>query len=215
MRFDLVVLDWDGTLMDSAAQIARCLCAAALDCELPSPGLDGAREVIGLGLSEAMQALFPHAPATVLEALIERYRVHFLAGASAETPLFAGVEVGLRRLSADGARLAIATGKSRQGLTRVLTHSGLQDLFAATRTASEAPSKPHPQMLNDILAATGVSPTRALMVGDTSYDMAMARAAGLTAVGVTYGVHSRARLLESGASDCVDAFEDVCRWIGS
>ncbi|MDA8363623.1 MAG: HAD-IA family hydrolase [Gammaproteobacteria bacterium] len=212
-RYDLIVFDWDGTLMDSERKIVRCMSAAAADLGLADPGADAIRQIIGLGLDEAMAQLFPQAPASLRQRLVERYREHFLGLDQTDMPLFPGVEEGLARLARDGLLLAVATGKARRGLDRVLHETGTGRYFAATRCADEALSKPHPRMLEDILEQTGVRRERALMVGDTTYDLLMARNAGMGALAVTYGVHSRAQLLECGPLGCVDSFVEVCRWI--
>jgi len=128
-------------------------------------------------------------------------------------PLFPGVTQGLTQLTEQGYLLAIATGKARRGLNRVLDDTGLRHLFVSSRCADEAFSKPHPQMLEDILDDTGVDASRALMVGDTVYDMEMARSAQVAGLAVSYGVHARERLLDCGALACLDSFPEVCAWV--
>ena len=211
---DLIVFDWDGTLMDSEAKIVRCVQAAAADTGIADPGPAAIRRIIGLGLNEAIATLFPQEPPAGRAQLIERYRMHFLERDNTAMPLFPGVIDGLTGLAERGYLLAVATGKSRRGLDRVLDETGTRALFAATRCADEAFSKPHPQMLDDILGATGTQPVRSLMVGDTVYDMQMARNAGVAGLGVSYGVHARDELLANGARACVDSFADVCAWLG-
>jgi len=212
-RFDLIVFDWDGTLMDSVAKIVNCFRAALADvglAEIPDPAI---RHIIGLGLNEAVETLLPDTDAPTRARVVERYREHFIHLDPTYMPLFPGVVDGLQQLAAAGFRLAVATGKARRGLKRVLDQSTIAHLFCATRCADEALSKPHPRMLHDILAATGVSTERALMVGDTTYDLLMARAAGMPSLAVSYGVHPRAHLLEHGPLACLDSFIDVCRWL--
>lgn len=210
--FKLIVFDWDGTLMDSVAKIANCLRAAAADCGLPDPGEAAARDIIGLGLREAFVALFPQADIGSLDALIARYRQHYLYDDRTEMSLFDGVPAGLDGLRAQGFRLAIATGKARRGLDHVLRLTGTGDFFCATRCADEARSKPHPQMLQDLLRMTDTAPAEALMIGDTCYDMEMAHNAGVARLGVTYGVHPRPRLLPHAPLACVDDFGELCQW---
>ena len=212
-RYDLIVFDWDGTLMDSERKIVRCMSAAAADLGLADPGADAIRQIIGLGLDEAMGELFPQAPAALRQRLTLRYREHFLSLDQTDMPLFPGVEEGLPRLAQEGFLLAVATGKARRGLNRVLDETGTRRYFAATRCADESFSKPHPGMLEDILGQTGVPRDRALMVGDTTYDMLMARNAGIAALAVSYGVHRRAQLLECAPLGCVDSFAEICRWV--
>lgn len=211
---DLIVFDWDGTLMDSEARIVRCVQAAAADTGVADPGPAAIRRIIGLGLGEAIATLFPQQSPAARLALIERYRVHFLERDDTAMPLFPGVIEGLTGLAGRGYLLAVATGKSRRGLDRVLDETGTRGLFVATRCADEAFSKPHPQMLDDILGTTGMTRQRTLMVGDTVYDMQMARSAGVAGLGVSYGVHARDELLENGALACLDSFAAVCAWLG-
>lgn len=210
---ELVVFDWDGTLMDSAAKIVRCFERALDEAGAPQPGTDAIRHVIGLGLKEAVAALLPGADERLRARVVERYRAHFLRVDNTAMELFPGVREGLEALAAQGYRLAVATGKSRRGLERVLAETGLGSLFVATRCADEAASKPHPQMLEDILQCTGLDPEQAIMVGDTVYDLEMARAAGVDALAVTYGVHDRASLMACRPLACLNAFTEVCDWL--
>jgi len=212
-QFDLIVFDWDGTLMDSEAKIVSCMQAAAVDTGIPDPGAAAIRDIIGLGLNEAMQVLFPEQAPVRRAELVERYRRHFLELDTTGMPLFPGVTQGLTQLTQQGYLLAIATGKARRGLNRVLDDTGMRHLFVSSRCADEAFSKPHPQMLEDILDDTGVDAERALMVGDTVYDMEMARSAKVAGLAVSYGVHARERLLDCGALACLDTFPEVCAWV--
>lgn len=212
-RFDLIVFDWDGTLMDSERKIVNCLRAAAQDCGLVPPTPAAARHIIGLGLEEALARLFPALDAAAKTRLIAAYRDHFLVKDNTETPLFQGVIEGLQSLHQHGYRLAVATGKARRGLERVLALTGTSHWFCSTRCADEAGSKPHPQMLHDILDATGVAPARALMIGDTTYDLQMARNAGLAALGVSYGVHERAALAACEPLAIMDSFPEIPAWL--
>jgi phosphoglycolate phosphatase len=212
-RHELIIFDWDGTLMDSVAKIVRCFAAAFEDAGAPDPGEDAIRHIIGLGLGEAVTELLPEADAATREQVVERYRQHFLHLDQTGMELFPGVRAGLEDLSAQGYMLAIATGKARRGLDRVLHDTGTAHLFCATRCADEAFSKPHPQMLEDILEQTGFDAGRALMVGDTTYDMQMARHAGIDGLAVTYGVHGRELLAEHGPLACLDSFTEVYEWL--
>jgi phosphoglycolate phosphatase len=198
--------------MDSAAKIVRCMQAAAADTGVADPGVAAIRDIIGLGLDGAMQVLFPDQAPAQRARLVERYRKHFVELDTTSTPLFPGVAEGLAQLRAQGCLLAIATGKARRGLDRVLDETGMRPLFASSRCADETLSKPHPQMLEEILAETGVESGRALMVGDTVYDMEMARNAKVAGLAVSYGAHARDRLLASGARACVDSFSEVRAW---
>lgn len=182
----LVIFDWDGTVMDSVGQIVASLCYAAEqhDIEL-SP--HAAKNIIGLGLPEAMRVLFPDHEAQH-DSLKQMYSQHYVQK-SKHTPLFAGMQALIAQLHGNNTQLAVATGKSRAGLNRVLRDSQLGGYFAATRGADETRSKPHPLMLEEILAQTGVGVADAVMVGDTSYDMEMAQNIHMDRIGVTYGVH--------------------------
>lgn len=209
---DLIIFDWDGTLMDSEAKIVRCIQCAAQDLGAPDPGPAAIRHIIGLGLQEAMQSLFPAETGTRRVQLIDRYRQHFLELDNTAMPLFPGVREGLAELAEQGYLLAVATGKARRGLERVLDETGTRHLFVASRCADEAFSKPNPRMLEDILDMTGISRQQAIMVGDTVYDMEMARHAGVPGLAVSYGVHAREHLLDCGALACLDTFPEVLAW---
>lgn len=209
--FDLIVFDWDGTLMDSAAKICRCLGAAAEDCGIPDPGPDRSRQIIGLGLSEALKALFPGESPADRTRIAERYRYYFLSADQTQTPLFPGVREGLDALRAAGYQLAVATGKSRRGLDCAMAESGTADLFVASRCADESRSKPDPLMLEELLAVTKAPRARAVMVGDTTFDLEMARNAAMAHFAVSYGAHARAQLVALAPLACVDSFDDLCR----
>lgn len=212
-RYKLVVFDWDGTLMDSAAKIVNCFRAAARDVAAPIPAPADVRGIIGLGLGEALAQLFPGTGEDQRRCLTEAYRDHFLERDETTTGLFPGVAEGLAVLKDDAFMLAVATGKARRGLDRVLDETGTRHLFATSRCVDEAVSKPHPQMLRDILAQTGLDPRDALMVGDTTFDLQMAAAADMDALAVSYGAHPVEPLLAENPRDCLDDFTEVVRWI--
>lgn len=212
-RYELIVFDLDGTLMDSETKILRCLAAAAADAGVTHPGVEVARNIIGLGMDEALMVLFPDLQPGQRAQFLTRFREHYLHLDKTEPACFPGVPQGLQQLAQGGRRLAIATGRPRRGLDRVLAQTGLQALFVASRCADEVRSKPHPRMLQEILEETRASPEQAVMVGDTVYDVEMARRAGVDALGVSYGVHQAERLLQEGAVACVDSFQEVCAWL--
>ncbi|MBI3711746.1 MAG: HAD-IIIA family hydrolase [Burkholderiales bacterium] len=187
-RFDFIVFDWDGTLMDSTAIIVKSIQAAARDLSLPIPTESAASHVIGLALGEAMQAAMPGLDPQCYPRLAERYRYHYLTR-DHELPLFAGVREMLDDLAQQGYFLAVATGKSRVGLNRALDSAKLLSLFDATRCADETFSKPHPAMLQELCRELGQDMQRTLMIGDTSHDLQMAGNAGASAVAVEYGAH--------------------------
>lgn len=211
-RFDLLVFDWDGTLMDSAAAITHSLRAACEDMQLPVPSEERARYVIGLGLNDALTYLLPQLPRTGYPALLECYRHHFLKQ-DRDTTLFAGAMKTLQVLRDAGFMLAVATGKSRQGLNRALQATALHDMFHATRCADESHSKPHPAMLLWLLDELDVAAERTLMIGDTSHDMAMAVAAQVPRLGVAYGAHPRQNLLPHEPVACLDTFDELNAWL--
>lgn len=213
MPFKLIVFDWDGTLMDSEARIVACIHAAFADLGLPPPSPEAARDIIGLGLDEALAVLLPEAGQEGRRALIERYRHHFLFSNETPSQLFPGVAETLDWLRARGHLLAVATGKSRRGLDLVLLSTGLAGYFQATRCADETFSKPHPLMLLQIMDELGVGGAETLMVGDTEYDMEMARNAGTHALAVCYGVHSPERLLAQGPLGCLADLADMPAWL--
>ena len=185
-QFDLIVWDWDGTLADSTGMIAQALLNAAAQVGLPTLSSSEASSIIGLGLREAIYALYGDIPAAQAQALATQYSNNYYAGESS-IPLFAGAVDTIKTLNKRGFKLAVATGKGRRGLNLALQHCALTHYFHATRTVDECFSKPHPQMLHELMEALVVLPERTLMIGDTSYDLQMAKNAGVRAVGVTYG----------------------------
>ncbi|MGI9336812.1 MAG: HAD-IA family hydrolase [Gammaproteobacteria bacterium] len=194
---ELLVFDWDGTLADSQVRIVRSIAHACDSLGLVAPPPERMRSVIGLGLVEAMAELFAGCPPGDTpdpELLAERYRAHFLSRETEPVSLFDGARETVHALSEAGYRLAVATGKGRRGLDRDLEQSALAHYFEATRCADEAFSKPHPQMLHDLLELTTVQAGKALMIGDTDFDMLMASNAGVHALAVTCGVHGAERL---------------------
>lgn len=213
MNYKLVIFDWDGTLMDSAAKIVKCFQCSARDANVTLPTDMEVKQIIGLGLMEAFEYLYPQASVSKLTELMSYYRDYFIHNDDTEMSLFPSVHDGLVNLKSSGYKLAVATGKARRGLDRVLEESKLIQIFDATRCVDEAVSKPHPQMLHDILSMTRVHHTEALMVGDTTFDLAMARAAGVDALGVSYGAHDREVLLEEKPLACFDSFSEVMEWI--
>lgn len=192
-QFDLIVFDWDGTLMDSTVAIAHCIQASAKDLGLPVPDDTMASQVIGLGLQEAMEAVLPGVDPKYYPRMIERYRYHYLTKDHALT-LFKGVPEMLAELSQEGYFLAVATGKSRVGLNRALNAVNLLSLFDATRCADETFSKPHPAMLQELTRELGQDIKRTVMIGDTTHDLLMAANAGAAGIAVEYGAHPEHQL---------------------
>ena len=198
--------------MDSAGCIAASLQRACADSGFPVPSDRDARYVIGLGLNDALAHILPGVPVTEYPRVVERYRHHFVQRDSGTT-LFAGVAEMLQALRDAGHLLAVATGKSRRGLDRALADSGLAPLFHATRCADEGYSKPHPGMLHRLLEALGVQAERALMIGDTSHDMQMARSAGIACLAVVHGAHEICDLLPYEPLACVSDCGELRSWL--
>lgn len=211
-RYDLIVFDWDGTLMDSAAAIVRAIQAASRDLGLPAPADADARHVIGLGLADALRHAVPGLAPERYPEMVERYRHHYLSR-DHELVLFDGVEALIGDLAAAGHWLAVATGKSRVGLDRALGHSGLKERFHSSRCADECFSKPHPQMLEELMVEFGISPDRTLMIGDTSHDLQMAANAGVGALAVSYGAHPEEHLLGCDPLACLHSVEELSAWL--
>lgn len=211
-QFDLIVFDWDGTLMDSTSAIVKSIQAAAHDLGLPVPDKKMASYVIGLGLPEAMQAVLPDLEPKYYPRMVERYRHHYL-NLDQELTLFDGVREMLSDLSQAGYLLAVATGKSRMGLNRAMHDSGLTQLFDATRCADETHSKPHPAMLQELTSQLGQDMARTVMVGDTTHDLLMANNAGASSVAVHYGAHPEQMLRALNPVYSADSVADLHTWL--
>jgi phosphoglycolate phosphatase len=211
-RFDLVVFDWDGTVVDSTAMIARCIQKAASDLGLVVPTLEQASHVIGLGLQDALARAVPDLPLVRIEEFSARYRFHYFA-CEPEIVLFAGVRELLVELAEGGAQLAVATGKSRRGLDRAFGATGLGLFFSASRCADETQPKPHPAMLLELTDQLDIAVGRTVMVGDTTHDLEMARAAGTAAIGVTYGAHPREQLARIQPLGLAESVEGLREWL--
>ncbi|MEM9047659.1 MAG: HAD-IA family hydrolase [Pseudomonadota bacterium] len=210
----LVVLDFDGTLVDSQALIQASMARAFAKAGLQAPSRAAVLGIVGLSLPEAIAVLQPGLDPVKADRVVEGYRIanHALGQGTdgrGMAPLFAGARAALDRLAALGPELllGIATGKSRSGLDDMLAQHDLEGYFTTIQTADRHPSKPHPAMLEACLAATGVAPERAVMVGDTSFDIEMGRAAGLRTIGVSWGYHTPDRLAAAGADRVIASFE--------
>jgi phosphoglycolate phosphatase len=208
----LIIFDWDGTLMDSETQIVHAMYGAIEDMGLEERTPDQCRNIIGLGLKEAVDTLYPGRDAVFREQFVEHYRHHWFSIAHT-SELFPGASETLRLLKESGFLLAVATGKGRAGLDKVLDTTGLEDVFSATRCSDETQSKPHPQMLSEILRELDTEPQQALMVGDTEYDLLMAINAGIKTVAVSYGVHERERLMQHQPLVCLDNISELVDWL--
>lgn len=211
-QFDLIVWDWDGTLADSTGMITQAIVSAAAQVGLPTLDPQAASNIIGLGLKESIHALYGDIPTDQAQALAKQYTANYYAGES-EIPLFAGAADTIKTLHKRGFKLAVATGKGRRGLNLALEHCGLTHYFHATRTADECFSKPHPQMLDELMDNLVTTPERTLMIGDTSYDLQMASNAGVPAVAVTYGAQSRDKLSGYNSIAMFNQFKDLSAWL--
>jgi len=212
-RFKLLVFDWDGTLMDSEARIVACMRDAARDLDLEVPDRGRVRNIIGLGLAEAVRDLFPGQDESIVPRMVERYRYHFLQANNTPSELFEGADEVLHTLADQGYLMAVATGKGRQGLNKVLDETGLGQLFHATRTADETFSKPNPEMLFQVMDELGADPEQTLMIGDTEYDLLMAKNARVPGLAVSYGVHAAERLMQHDPLGCLDDITELTGWL--
>lgn len=215
MKYKCLIFDWDGTLIDSADTIVRSLQAAARDMKLVIPSEIEAKNIIGLELSLAIKTLYPTYDDELIGKIRQCYADHFV-NYDKEQPamLFDGVREGLAQLHKAGYQLAIATGKSRRGLERVLPSSGIESLFSATRCADETASKPAPDMAHELMKMLNVKDHQTLMIGDTEFDMEMAQRANIDRVAVSYGAHGIERLVKYQPQLCVDRFHQLLDWLG-
>lgn len=214
-RYRLLIFDWDGTLADSEARIVESVRRAVDELGLPDCTPAEIRNVIGLGMQQCLETLFPEVPAERHAHFVNAYRKHFSLNNDAPVELFPGVKEVLATLCAGGYTIGVATGKSRRGLDRELEESGLDAIVRVSRCADESPSKPHPQMLEELLELTVTPRQQALMIGDTTYDMQMARDAGVDRIGVSYGAHESARLLEFDPLEIIDSLRHLEQWLAN
>lgn len=211
-RFDLIAFDWDGTLYDSTAVIARCIQLAVADVGGTVPSDEAARYVIGMGLMQALAHAAPDVPPERYPQLGERYRHHYMAHHN-DLSLFDGVLPLLQGLRQRHHWLAVATGKSRRGLDEVLHTVELKGMFDGSRTADETAGKPHPRMLHELMREFGVAPERTLMIGDTTHDLQMALNAGCASVAVSYGAHEPAAFAELKPLAVAHSVAELQRWL--
>ncbi len=214
-KYELIVFDWDGTLMDSESRIVTCMQFAARDIGIPVPDAREARDIIGLGMSEAVHKLFPEYARDRETQIIDAYRHHWLGDEIPESSLFDGARGVVERLAESGYLLAVATGKSRRGLDKTFNETGLGVFFPVSRCADEAHSKPHPQMLEEIITDLDAEAAHTLVIGDTEYDMQMAANAAVDAVGVSHGVHAPERLRDNGALKIFDDLPAFPQWLAT
>ncbi len=213
-NFDLIVFDWDGTIINSTGLIADCIQQAARDLQLRIPTTAQAKHIIGLGLLQSTETLFPELSSADRSRFAARFREHYVPR-DHEAPLYPGIVELLDSLAAPERFLAVATGKPRGGLERAFAHTGLKTRFHYSRCGDEGFAKPHPDMLMKLMDFTAVPPSRTLMIGDTSHDLQMAQNAGVTAVAVTYGAHPAELLAQYPAQAQVDSVAALGTWLAS
>jgi phosphoglycolate phosphatase len=212
-KYSLLVFDWDGTLMDSQAQIVNCMQSAIGELALESRTDEQITNIIGLGLEEAIVQLYPMIDMKLVTTTAQTYRDHYLYKDKTPSPLFDGVTDVLNNLREVGYDLAIATGKSRRGLDKGLSETDLHDYFPITRCADETRSKPHPQMLEEILTDHNLEASKALMIGDSEYDLQLAQNTKVDGLAVSYGVHGLMRLLKQDPVGFIDKIGQLPDWL--
>ncbi|WP_024658391.1 HAD-IA family hydrolase [Pseudomonas syringae USA007] len=211
--YDLLIFDWDGTLADSVGRIVLSMRVAAVEGGLEVRDDSAIKGIIGLGLPEAIRTLYPQISDSHLVEFRQHYADSYMAMDNEPSPLFDGVVESMLAFREDGYRLAVATGKARRGLDRVLKANGWLDYFDITRAADETASKPDPLMLNEIMAHCDVAPQRSLMIGDASFDLLMARNAGMDSVAVGYGAQPLDSLREFGPRLAIEHFSELRTWL--
>lgn len=212
IQLDLIIFDWDGTLMDSTDHIVRTIHQVFTEYGLSLPTQEATKDIIGLSFYQAMAKLTPNLSKNDRLHLINAYKHHYAKDIEKIT-LFDGVVEGLHVLKKQGALLAIATGKSRVGLDLALKITQLGHLFSATRTVDECPSKPNPEMIYSLLEELAIQPNRVVMIGDTCYDLAMANSAGVFSVGVSYGAQQKQNLMTYSPLAIFDNFLSLQQWL--
>ena len=212
--YKLLIFDWDGTLADSIGRIVEAMRTAAHLSDLAARDDFSIKGIIGLGLPEAIRTLYPEISPSLMTVFRDYYAQSYIALEAEPSPLFAGVVQSLEAFRVQGYQLAVATGKSRRGLDRVLSAHGWEDYFEITRAADETASKPDPLMLHEILRYCDVAPEEALMIGDSSFDLLMARNAGMDSVAVGYGAQSLASLREFEPRLAIESFPELHAWLG-
>ncbi len=212
-KYQLIIFDWDGTIIDSEAHIIHSMRAAISEQGLALPDEQQVRHIIGLSLDKAILALFPDLPAKDVARLADAYRRHFFNEANDVSELFDGAADVIRDLHAEGYYLAVATGKGRRGLDMALQTTGLEPYFHITRCADETRSKPDPLMLEEILTDLDIESDKAVMIGDTSYDLDMAKNIRMDSIAVTYGMHDRAHLEGSQPTHFIDNIQQLTQFV--
>lgn len=212
MTYKMVVFDWDGTILDSTGAITRAIQGACVDAGLPDPGAEIASYVIGLGLSDALRHAAPGASEHQIAMLVDSYRRHYLSN-DHELELFTGAIPLLKQLNEMGVICTVATGKSRQGLNRAMSHSDTGRYFMGSRCADECHSKPHPQMILELMEEFDTDPADVVMIGDTTHDLNMANAAGVHALSVQTGAHPPKLLNQVPHLQSFHSINELAPWL--
>lgn len=213
MKYQVVIFDWDGTLMDSTGRIASAMRQAAGVCELELPSVAEVKNIIGLSLDVAVMELFPNIKDDLVQQMVIHYKDQYRNHDKTPSPMFAGAEDLLIGLNQKGYKLAVATGKSRAGLERVWDVSNTRHLFHTGRGSDQAQSKPSPDMLNQILNELDLAVTDAVMIGDTEYDLKMASSIGMDSIGVSFGAHHVERLAKHQPKAIIDSLHELTYWV--
>lgn len=208
-RFDLIIFDWDGTLMDSVEWIVHCIQQAALHCNCAVPSAQAVRDIVGLSIENAMHQLFPDQSVENRQQIASDYTKAFFTRQFGPDDLFPGTKDMLEQFRREGYRLAVATGKKSAGLQAAIAATGLAEVFCTTRSADQTASKPNPLMIDEIVAELGVDKQRTLMVGDSVHDLQMALNAQVASVGVTCGAHSASTLQQYQPLLCLNYPTDL------
>lgn len=208
----LYIFDWDGTLCNSLHRIVSCTQAAAREVGMAVPTDDAVKDIIGLSLPNAIHRVFPGISEAEFKALMACYARHFKSEKASPIDFYPRVLETLQALHDDGHHLAVATGKSRVGLDRVLVEMEVGHLFHGSRCADETQSKPHPKMLEELLVEFSLTPQEAVMIGDTEYDMDMAKQLDMPRIAVSYGAHVVERLIPFEPVLCVDSLHEILTW---
>lgn len=212
-KYEMIIFDWDGTLMDSTDLISSCIINAFTNIDLEPPTKEQAINIIGLSLKKAIIALRPQASITEISQLTDQYRTFFFKSQQNRNHLYSGAIEVLDTLKKSGNKLAVATGKSRRGLNKVLADTGLTEYFITTKAADETRSKPDPLMLKQILDEFELVASQCLMIGDTEYDLAMAKSIDMPSLGVTYGAHSIERLKKHKPIQCINNITQILDYV--
>jgi len=214
-QFGLLVFDWDGTVADSLHHIVWAMQAAITEVDLPVRTREEILSIIGLGMHEAALELYPNVDTVTRQHMVQSYGQFYLQATTGNTVLFADARATLEKLQEQGYVLAVATGKSRRGLDRAFAETGVKEYFQASRCADETVSKPHPQMLFELMQALEMPPEQTLMIGDSHHDLQMATNAGVSSVAVNYGAQPASRLLEYHPLTTLNRLGELPLWLNN